>query len=310
MTPFQNWSGGLNDSNVKDAWNNMLNFSGSYVKFYELWSPVYKNMMNNSFNADFSKNPFSTEAFKELMDKTMSFISPAQTKDLFNQWQNWTEVASNYSKHVYNQFAGSNPEMFKNLFPYLAFGNNNAEQFSNIFAMYQRSISPLVKLFNPGKESELNDHFATIGQKMTEYGQKLAELQQQIYATGAKSWEGFTAESFEQVKKGADLSNSQEAFQKWVSRNEEVFLALFNSDAYSKLQGELLDLSLEIKNHFEKVAEIQLQPLPVVLRSEADELYTTIYELRKRVHALEKQLGENTTEEKEAKSSKKKTATV
>jgi hypothetical protein len=46
------------------------------------------------------------------------------------------------------------------------------------------------------------------------------------------------------------------------------------------------------------------------LRSEADELYTTIYELRKRISQLEKQVGGESTDSKEAKSSKKKTATV
>ncbi|MBI3510034.1 MAG: hypothetical protein HY064_05185 [Bacteroidetes bacterium] len=310
VTPFQNWSGGLNDSNMKETWNNMMNYSGSFVKFYELWSPLYKNMMSNTYSNEWMKNSFNASAFKDLMDKTISWISPVQTKDLFQQWQNWTEVTSNYSKHVFGQFAGSTPETFKNLFPYLAFGNNPENPYNNIFSIYQRALTPLVKLFNPGKETELNEDLVSLAEKMTVYGQKLTELQQFMYATGAKSWETYTLESFEEVKKGTDLSDSQEAFRKWTNKNEEVFLTLFKSDEYSKLQGELLDLGLEIKQHGEKIAEILLQPLPVVLRSEANELYTTIYELRKRVHALEKQAGSEETESKEVKSSKKKTATV
>jgi hypothetical protein len=48
-----------------------------------------------------------------------------------------------------------------------------------------------------------------------------------------------------------------------------------------------------------------------MLKSEADELYTTIYELRKRISALEKQNGtEDSSDAKDAKSSKKKAATV
>lgn len=312
FNPFQNfdWSKGFNNDTVKEAWNNMTNSTASYAKFYEMWAPVYKNMLSNSFSNDWMKNGFNPESFRELMDRTIASVSPVQYKELYQQWTNWTEVSSNYGKHVYQQFAGAVPETMKNLYPFLAFGNNPDNMYNNMFSIYQRALSPLVKLFNPGKEAELNDHFVTIGEKITVYGQKLTELQQHIYTTGAKSWEGFILDSFEQVKKGNDLSNSQEAFQNWVNKNEEVFTGLFRSEEYSRLQGEILDLGLEIRQHSEKVAETVLQPLPVVLRSEADELYTTIYELRKRIHALEKQAGEVSGEAKEGKSSKKKAATV
>lgn len=311
FAPFQNWNKGFTDDTVKEAWNNMTNASGAYVKFYEMWAPMYKNMLNNQFNSEWMKNNFNPEMFRELMDKTVASISPVQYKELYQQWTNWTEVMSNYSKHVYQQFAGNVPENMKTLFPYLAFGNNPENPYNNVFSIYQRAFSPLVKLFTPGKEAEMNEHMTAIGEKLSVYGQKLAELQQHIYATGAKSWESFLLDSFEQMKKGADLSNSQEAFQQWVSKNEEVFIGLFKSETYSKLQGELLDLGLGIRQHSEKAGEIVLQPLPVVLRSEADELYSTIYDLRKRIHALEKQLGENEApKETAAKSSKKKAATA
>lgn len=313
FAPFQNndWSKGFSNDTVKEAWNNMTNMTASYAKFYEIWAPLYKSMTNNSFQNDWMKNNFNVDAFRELMDRTVASVSPVQYKELYQQWANWTEVAANYNKHIYQQFSGAVPETMKTLYPFLVFGNNPDNRYNNIFSVYQRALSPLVKLFNPGKEAEMNDHFVTMGEKIAIYGQKLAELQQHIYSTGAKSWENFVADSLEQVKKGADLSNTQESFQTWVNKNEEVFIGLFRSEEYSRLQGELLDLGLEIRQHGEKIAETLLQPLPVVLRSEADELYTTIYELRKRVHALEKQAAENTAEEqKENKSSKKKAATV
>lgn len=312
FTPFQNadWSKGFSNDTVKEAWNNMTNTTASYAKFYEMWAPVYKSMQNNPFGTEWMKNGFNAESFRELMDRTIASVSPVQYKELYQQWTNWTEVSSNYAKHVYQQFSGSAPETMKNLFPFLAFGNNPENMYNNLFSVYQRALSPLVKLFNPGKEAELNAHFVTVGEKMTVYGQKLAELQQHIYTTGAKSWENFLLDSFEQVKKGTDLSNTQEAFQQWVNKNEEVFIGLFRSEEYSRLQGELLDLGLEIRQHGEQIAEAVLQPLPVVLRSEADELYTTIYELRKRISALEKQNGETAGEVKETKTAKKKAATV
>lgn len=306
---FQNWGKGLNDETTKEAWNNMTNISAAYAKFYEMWAPVLKSMQNNAFNNETFKNYFNVDAFKELMDRSIAQVTPVQTKELFQQFQGWVEVATNYNKHVYQQFAGSIPENMKTLTPFLLFGNDNNTA-NNVFSVYQRAISPLVRLFAPGKETELNELMAGMMEKISVYGQKLAELQQAMYTTGAKTWETFLFENAEELKKGADLSNIQEVFQKWVNKNEESMLELFKTDAFSKIQGELLDLGLDIKQRGEKVAETFLQPLPVVLRSEADELYTTIYELRKRISQLEKQAGSETTDSKEAKSSKKKAATV
>jgi polyhydroxyalkanoate synthase subunit PhaE len=312
MAPFQQWTSHFNNDTTKDAWSNMTNMTAAYTKFYELWAPAFKNMQTNPFNTDWSKS-FQPEAFREMIDRSMAWMSPVQTKELFQQFQNWTEVANNYGKHVYQQFAGSIPENMKHLTPFLLFGQqgDSSNQAVNLFAVYQRAISPLVRLFNPGKEAELNDIVAGGLEKFSNYGQKLAELQQHIYTTGAKTWENFLAENSDQMKKGADLSNIQEVFQKWTSKSEEAYIALFRSDEYSKIQAELLDLSLDLRQRGEKIAETVLGPLPVVLRSEADELHTTIYELRKRIHALEKQVGAEAKEEvKETKpsanSSKKK----
>ncbi|HET6993288.1 MAG TPA: poly(R)-hydroxyalkanoic acid synthase subunit PhaE, partial [Bacteroidia bacterium] len=287
---FQNWGKGLSNDTVKDAWGNMTNISQAYVKFYELWAPVFKNMQNNSFNADWMKNGFNLDSFKELMDRTISQVSPIQAKELFQQFQSWTEVVNNYNKHVYQQFAANVPENLKTLTPFLLFGNGSADA-NNAFAIYQRSVSPLIRLFYPGKESELNELMTGMMEKVSVHGQKLVELQQAMYATGAKTWETFLFENAEELKKGKDLSNIQEVFQNWVNKNEASLIELFKTDAFSKIQGELLDLSLDIKQRSEKIAETLLQPLPIMLRSEADELYTTIYELRKRISQLEKQAG-------------------
>ncbi|CAN5239472.1 hypothetical protein BH09BAC5_BH09BAC5_27030 [soil metagenome] len=307
MNPFQNWGKGLENDTLKDAWGNMTNISAAYAKFYEMWAPMLKSMQENNFSNETFKNTFNPEAFKEMMDRSLTQISPVQMKELYAQFKNWAEVASNYNKHVYEQFSGNIPEQMKTLTPFLFFGNEGNND-NNPFAVYQRAITPLLRLFNPGKETELTELMTGMMDKVAIYGQKLSELQQTLYTTGAKNWETFMFENAEELKKGTDLSNIQEVFQKWVNKNEESMLTLFKTDAFSKIQGELLDLSLEIKQNSEKIGETLLQPLPIVLRSEADELYTTIYELRKRISQLEKQVG--VEEVKETKTSRKKTITA
>jgi|GEM_PF-2957737 len=308
--PFSSLSKNLGDNTAREAYQNMLNTSNTYFKLYEVWAPLYKSMTSGTFSPELFRQNFSADKFKELMDKSLEFLSPVQVKELFAQYSSWFETFNNYNRHIFQQFAGNMPQA-QNLMPFLLFGNDK-NNVNNLFGVYQRAFNPLVRLFAPGKESELNEQYSALLDKFAQYGQKLNELQYLMYTTGAKNFEKFVFENYEEVKKGADLGNYQQVFQAWVAKNEEAFVGLFRTEEYSKLQGELLDLGLELKNGFEKIAETYLASLPIMLRSEADELYQTIYELKKRVRQLEKEAGieEGATEEKkETKaSSKKKTA--
>lgn len=311
--PFTAMSKNINDGTARDAYQNMLNMSNTYFKMYEVWAPMYKQMTANTFNAEQFKELFNTEKFKTLLDKSFEFTSPVQLKELYTQFNNWFEVINNYNRHAFQSVSGSMPQQMQQLMPFLMFGNT-AGNTNDIAGFYQRAMNPLVRLFAPGKESEMNELYSELLTKIGTYGNKLNELQYLLYNTGTKNFETFAFESYEDVKKGADLSNFQQVFQNWVSKNEEAFLSLYRTEEYSKLQGELLDLGLEIKGIFEKIAESALQPLPVMLRSEADELHKTIYDLKKRLRELEKANGATeelfSEEPKTAKTSKKKSATA
>lgn len=306
---WEQFSKQLQDNLSKTSWNGMTDMNATWMKFSEMWQPMYKSMQEGMTANEWMKHFATTDAMKELVSRMQQWMTPLQTKEMTQQWQNWVEMTGNYNKHVWQQFAGNTPEQLQQLMPFLMFGNEGNTM--NMFAMYQRAINPLMRLFNPGKETEINEHLSAIMSLMNNYGQQLAELQQHTHTTSMTTLENWMTENFEQLKKGVDMSNAKEVFQNWVNRNEEAFITLYRSETYSKLQGELLDLSLQIRNHSEQLMELVLQPMPVVLRSEADSMNQTIYELRKRVHQLEQQLAPAAEVAPVAKATtKKKTATA
>lgn len=308
--PFADWTKYFNNETTRDAWKNFTDANAGFFRFFEMWKPAFDAAQNNQFNAEWFKNSFNPSAFSGMMNSTLDQISPTQMRELFSQYQNWVEMAVNYNKNAYNQWANALPENVRNSTPF-TFWNNIAENSNNnIFTAYQKSVMPVFSFFNPGKEGEVKELVVGVLEKTSTYGQKLNEMQHILYVNGAKLWEQFVTENAEKIRKGTDLSNTQEVFQKWVTYCEESFIGIFRGDEYSKIQAELLDLSLEIRQKNEKIQEIALGNTPVVLRSEADELYETIYELRKRVYALEKQLGNTAPEQKEVKPSSKKKATA
>ncbi|HWY38431.1 MAG TPA: poly(R)-hydroxyalkanoic acid synthase subunit PhaE, partial [Bacteroidia bacterium] len=82
-----------------------------------------------------------------------------------------------------------------------------------------------------------------------------------------------------------------EFYNEWVKTNEELLTELFASEEFSKIKGELVNTSMDVKKHFEKQFENVFGIYPVVFRSEVDELYKTIHDLKKQVKALETRLA-------------------
>ncbi len=306
--PFADWTKNFNNDITRDAWKNMTDANSGFFRFFEMWKPAFEAVQNNKFDTEWFKTSFNPATFSEMMNKTLEQISPTHMRELVSQYQNWSEMATNYSKNAYNQWASSLPENVRNSTPFTFWSNLQETSNNNPFTAYQKSVMPLFSFFNPGKDGEVKELVVNVLEKTSTYGQKLNEMQKLLYVSGAKLWESFVTENAEKMRKGTDLSNTQEVFSKWVAYCEESFIGIFRGDEYSKIQAELLDLSLEIRQNNEKIQEIALGNTPVVLRSEADELYETIYELRKRIYALEKQLGD--TESKEPKPTAKKKATA
>lgn len=77
-------------------------------------------------------------------------------------------------------------------------------------------------------------------------------------------------------------------YQEWMNISDKTFVSLFESDEYSEKMAEVSAMQMRLKKDMEKQAEKMLVGLPVATRSEMDELYKTIYDLKKQVRELEK----------------------
>jgi hypothetical protein len=79
----------------------------------------------------------------------------------------------------------------------------------------------------------------------------------------------------DKVSQGEEFKDFSEFFNLWITVNEKAYSALFKTRDYAKMQGEVLEASLNVRKHFFKLAELHLYDLPIALRSEMDDLYKT-----------------------------------
>jgi hypothetical protein len=119
-----------------------------------------------------------------------------------------------------------------------------------------------------------------------DYQTKMADMNAIIGKTVKDSSEEFMTKMFESAKNG-NVNTYNEFYMNWLNYLEERMIDIFKGDEFSKLQGEVLALQLDLKTNFNKGMEQMLSPYPVVLNSEIDELAKQVHALKARIRELE-----------------------
>jgi polyhydroxyalkanoate synthesis regulator phasin len=80
-------------------------------------------------------------------------------------------------------------------------------------------------------------------------------------------------------------------YNEWVKVNEQLFTELFATEEFSKVKAEALNLSMDVKKHFEHQFEHTFENYPIVFKSDVEEMQKTVYELKKQVKELQTKLA-------------------
>lgn len=276
---------------LADSYKGMFNMTDGFAKFYEMWMPMMKSINDKTFNMDtFAKN-FDMNKYKEFMDKYFSFM-PAQSQEYTAKMKEmWTEAMKNggeQSKEMMNNMKASMqnmmPTMFSNPF------SSMLSQYNNMYAQMQSAVSPFAKIITPTKDTKTMSEWAEIMNNVNIYNIKNAELQHMLYQNGSKVMEKIAESVMHKIENGEDVNSMIKLYQEWLNTSDKNFVELFETDEYSQLMAEVSSLQLRIKKSVEKQTEKMFENVPVATRSEMDEVYKTIYDLKKEVRQLQSML--------------------
>ncbi|MGZ3900490.1 MAG: poly(R)-hydroxyalkanoic acid synthase subunit PhaE [Bacteroidia bacterium] len=312
-TAYDTMSKNMNGSFNKDIFTNFMQGNQMYAKMQEFFGPMAEAMQKGKFNMDAFKNHFTPESYSNL------------SKQMFGNLYNGAsikEVYDNGMKQIHDFFTNQNgltKEYFAQVqnmakeIPNLFNGNTASlkDLYGQINNVFGKTFEPLLKLATPGKEKESIEATIALMDKMAEYSIKQAELQLFLQNTTQKSIEKVAQQYSDKFKNPAALAqtpNVQDMYNEWVKTNEELFAELFATEEFSKVKGEALNLSMDVKKHFEKQFEQMFESYPIVFKSEVEELQKTIYDLKKQVKDLQTKLSigaVETADEDKAKNRKK-----
>jgi polyhydroxyalkanoate synthase subunit PhaE len=317
-TSFDTMSRNMNGGFNKDVFSNFMQGSQVYAKMQEFFQPMANAMQKGQFNLDAFKTHFTPESYNNLAKQMFgSFFNDAPVKDLYDnsikKLHDFFTSQNNLSKEYFAQVQNIThnfPKLFSTNVP-----SSMKDFYSQMQNIFSRTFEPLMKIANPGREKENAESVIALMDRMAEYTIKQAELQALLQATAKKGVEKIAqkyAEKFSDPKAITEVPSAQEMYSEWVKVNEELFTELFSSEEFSKVKGETLNLTNDVKKHFEKQFETSFRNFPIVFKSEVEEMQKTIYDLKKQVKELQSKLAmqplaevESSDEEKAPKKVKK-----
>jgi polyhydroxyalkanoate synthase subunit PhaE len=186
-------------------------------------------------------------------------------------------------------------------------GMNASEGFNNMVSGYNNWVNsmnnaaaPFVKMMTPTTQSKFAAEWSDIANRITVYNIKNAELQYMMYMHGTNVMDKLAENIISKIEKGEEINSMMALYQEWLNISDKVYVNLFESEEYSKLMAEVSSMQLRLRKDIEAQLEKMMVGIPVATRSEMDEMYKTIYDLKKQVRQLEKMMeidGEEVIEE-------------
>jgi class III poly(R)-hydroxyalkanoic acid synthase PhaE subunit len=127
------------------------------------------------------------------------------------------------------------------------------------------------------------DAFVDMQKTTTLYRAKLAEAM-------GKATERTMETLAKMAEEGKTINTVRELNRLWLDVADRVFTETYASEDYIKLQQEVSRTSLNYRIEQQKVIEMILEAMHIPTRSELDDAYRTIYELRKELKMLTKRV--------------------
>jgi polyhydroxyalkanoate synthase subunit PhaE len=311
-TSYDSYMKNMNSPFNKDMFKNLFESNQVFLKFQETFAPVLKAINSGNFSVDTWKDIYSTENYKKMTEQLFgNYFATGNLKDVYEnatkQVQNFFANQNNMSKEYFAQI-----QNMSNEFPNLFSGNFEKvkQLYSEVNNVFGKTFEPLLKLVNPGKDKENVEAAISLMDKVAEYVIKQNELQYQFYLTTQKSMDTVGkqyAEKYKNVKPG-EVPSMNDMYNEWVKVNEQLLAELFATEEFSKIKSETISLGMDVKKQFERQFETTFENYPLVFRSEVEELYKTIYDLKKTIKDLQNKLalnGELFEEDKASKTKKK-----
>lgn len=315
MNQYQNWMQSLNNTysemmknysnmEAKNMMSGMFNNSDMQMNMFQLWMPMFKSMNDKTFNMDTFKSMFNAPMFKGMMDKMFNMEDITKNMMAMPGMEMMKTNMTNMMDQNKNMFDSMKANM-TNMMPNNSF-SQAMDMYNNMNNQMNSAFAPMMKLMGNNNQTQQMNAAKELSNEFAQYHVKSTEMQMAMYNTGLKAMEELAESVYTDMRNGVEVKDFSKIYTNWLTISDKHFVELFSTDEYSKMQAEVNALGGKIKMNINHQMEKSIANIPVITRSEMDETYKTIYEMKKRINMLEKQIDTDSINDEPAKPAAKK----
>ena len=251
-----------------------------YKKFFDLWQDMVKNPSEMFVTF--------TPKYNELVNEVIRKVIPQDGLQIFSKPTEIMGSAMDY----YNKFMAPWMEIDKELLNRVYCGDSKAyiEFFKVVNEKYDESFGKIFNVMGLGLNRE---DFEEQMQLYSGYNKVMfaaAELMAMVMDTLKDATQDMFAKFNDMLASEDEIKGFKDFYSVWFKSNEDTILKLFNTDEFSKVYGKFADQYGKFMIMTNKAYEKALSFLPIPTKTDMDSLYKTVYDLRKEVRSLKKEL--------------------
>jgi hypothetical protein len=298
--PFTNWAKsafqafpmGADANLTKDTFSKTLYGNDAMQKLYDLWQPMLNAIRNKTIDPNNYTDLMDPTKIKQLFDKLFSFDldamsqlqkQTAQYADTYQQFgKPWIDVAkSKSSNFMQGNFTQNDfqPEAL-------------ILQMQAAYAMFENTTGKIFSTPAVGKDREKMELMTNCAKAMSNFVANNIEYQQMMQVTGQEAMQTVVKSLAEKVEAGEKFEKFDDFFALWIDTNEKTFNKLFQTKAFSQKRNAMTEAGFNARKLYNEIIENELAGFPIARRSEMDEVYKLVYDLRKQVKSMDSQIQE------------------
>ncbi|MEZ4606882.1 MAG: poly(R)-hydroxyalkanoic acid synthase subunit PhaE [Deinococcales bacterium] len=175
--------------------------------------------------------------------------------------------------------------------PLAADGVNNLRQVSNYFYQaYQQAFMPFISSPTLGYSREYERKIRDLYTAYAELSEASNDYQLVMLDINIKAFQALMKEMTALAQKGEVIQDVNKLANIWIGVSDKVFVEEFYSERYIDAQGKFLNANMKLKLQNRVVMEGMLKALDMPTRTELDESYQVISELRRELRALQREV--------------------
>ncbi|GAB4264663.1 class III poly(R)-hydroxyalkanoic acid synthase subunit PhaE [Deferrisoma sp.] len=155
---------------------------------------------------------------------------------------------------------------------------------------YQNTLGRYLAAPAIGYTREFQEKFTRAYETWLEMQKAQGEFQVEITNAGIRALETMLRELVERAEKGKPITSARQLFDLWVACAERAYFEVASTESFARIQGRFVNAAMHYKVHERQLVEEFARAFHLPTRTELDDAYRHLHELRREVRTLRREL--------------------